>query len=321
MEYQDYYAVLGVPKTATEKELRSAYRKLARKYHPDVNPGNKEAEDQFKRVNEAYEVLSDPEKRKKYDELGSRWKEYEAWQRANPGAAAPPGAWAGASGSTGGYQYRTVSEEDLQDLFGTSEPFSDFFETFFGRGGRRQSGPRPGQDVEYGLTVSFDEAYSGGTRTLELQMADGQSKRIEVKIPPGVTDGTRIRVAGQGSPGAGGARAGDMYLVTTVEPDSRFKRQDDDLYTTISAPVQMLLLGGEVRVPAPGSRTLALKLPPGTQDGRVFRLKGQGMPRLGRPQQHGDLNVEIHVQVPERLTPRQRELIEEFARLDSSQAA
>src|SRR5262245_16135603 len=255
MEYQDYYATLGVPKGATEKEIRSAYRKLARQLHPDVNPGNRDAEERFKAVNEAYEVLSDPERRKKYDELGSRWKEYEQWQRAGPaaGAAGQPFDWqefAGSAPGGGGRQYRTVREEDLQDLFGENARFSDFFETFFGQpggargGARRAPRPRAGRDFEQPVEVTLAEAYRGTARVIELQTPDGQSRRLEVKIPPGVADGSRVRVAGQGGPGREGGPAGDLYLVTIVRPDPRFERRADDLYTEVRGPLTTFLLGG-----------------------------------------------------------------------------
>ena len=347
MEFQDYYALLGVPKTATEKEIRSAYRKLARKHHPDVNPGNPEAEAKFKQINEAYEVLSDPEKRKKYDQLGSRWKEYESWERAQAAAAAAgaqgqqqPFDWSGfsAQGGQGGGRYRTVSPEDLQDMFGDEQPFSDFFGTFFDGGGGGASGgrqraprPRPGSDFEYPLEVTLEEAYRGTTRVLELQQPDGPARlslldrgvvwalahprgRLEVKIPPGVGDGSRVRVAGQGGPGRAGGRAGDLYLVVTVLPDARFERRGDDLYTRVVAPLATLVLGGEVRVPTPDGRRLALTIPAGTQDGRVFRLRGQGMPHLAQPDRRGDLHAEVHARLPEQVSPRQRELLEEFVR-------
>jgi curved DNA-binding protein len=335
MEFQDYYALLGVPKTATEKQIRSAYRKLARQFHPDVNPGKPEAEATFKKINEAYEVLSDPEKRKKYDQLGARWKDYESYQRAQASAAAAgtqgstqqPFDWSdfAAQGGPGGgrHEYRTVSPEDFQDLFGGDEqPFSDFFDTYFGGGGgpsRRAPRPRAGSDLEYPVDVSLEEAYTGTNRVLELQMPDGldKARRLQVKIPPGVTDGSRVRVAGQGSPGRSGGRAGDLYLVVTVRADPRFERHGDDLRTKVSAPLTTLLLGGEVQVPTAAGKRLALKIPAGTQDGKLFRLRGQGMPHLGQPDRRGDLQVEVHARLPEHLTSRQRELIEEFARASS----
>jgi curved DNA-binding protein len=330
MEFQDYYALLGVPKTATEKEIRTAYRKLARKHHPDVNPGNKEAEDRFKQINEAYEVLSDPDKRKKYDEVGEHWRDYEQWQRAQAAGQAQgqPFDW----GSMGGqgqdgvrYEYRSVSEDDLNDLFGDEAPFSDFFETFFRsgsgarttsqRGGTRRARARAGADLEQPVEISLADAYGGTTLQVAVRAEDGKTRRLEVKIPPGVRTGSRIRVKGQGGAGQGGGPSGDIYIVVTVQPDPRFVRRGDDLHTEVRAPLDALLLGGEARVPTPDGRTLALSLPAGTADGRIFRLRGQGMPRLGSPGGRGDLHAEVHVRLPERLTKRQRELIEEFARV------
>ena len=338
MEYKDYYAVLGVPRTATEKEIRAAYRKLARQYHPDVNPGDKAAEARFKEINEAYEVLSDPEKRKRYDELGARWPEYEQWQRARAagapqrdggrvgdsaaGAERPDVEWAwGPEGV--GYTSRTLSEEDLRDLFGAERPFSDFFEAFFGRRGAGAGfwgapHPRPGADLEHPVEVTLEEAYRGATRHLTLQTPGGETRRLEVKIPPGVTTGSRVRIAGQGAPGSGGGPPGDLYLVVTVRPDPRFERRGDDLVHRLAVPLTTLLLGGEARVPTPDGRTLALTVPAGTQEGQVVRLRGQGMPQLGRPERRGDLLVEVHARLPRRLTPRQRELVEELARLEAA---
>jgi curved DNA-binding protein len=328
MEFQDYYAALGVPKTATEKQIRSAYRKLARQHHPDVNPGNQEAEDRFKQINEAYQVLSDPEKRKKYDEVGSRWREYEQWERTQGAAGgAQPFDWEGfAAQGPGGarYEYRTVDREDLRDMFGDESPFSDFFESMFadvggsqaGRRGRSAGGPRPraGSDLEQPVEVTLADAYRGTTMQLEIRAADGQTRRLEVRIPPGVRTGSRVRVSGQGGAGRGGAPPGDIYLVITVAPDPRFERRGDDLHTQVGAPLETLLLGGEARVPTPDGRTLALSIPPGTQDGRIFRLRGQGMPRLGAANVRGDLHADVHARLPQRLSARQRELIEEFAR-------
>lgn len=326
MEFQDYYATLEVPRTASEKEIRSAYRKLARKHHPDLNPGKPEAEERFKQVAEAYEVLSDPEKRRAYDELGPRWRDYEQWEAARraAGQEADFQDFVGQQqpGGSGGYQYRTINEEDLEDLFGNRRPFSSFFESMFGGeygGGERQARPSPraGGDLESAVEVTLAEAYRGATRLLALRMPDGQDRRLEVTIPPGVDDGSRIRLSRQGHPGQHGGPAGDLYLVVTVHPDPRFERQGDDLRTEIAVPLPTLLLGGTARVPTPDGRMLELRIPEGTQDGRVFRLRGQGMPRLGDPDRRGDLLAEVHVRLPERVTRRQRELIEEFARLDS----
>ena len=322
-----------MPKTADEKQIRSAYRRLARQYHPDVNPGNKEAEQRFKEINEAYEVLSDPERRKRYDILGERWQEYENWLRAHEAGQAPPppppeeflartraAAGAGRAGRT---EYRTLSEEDLQDLFGGEEPFSDFFHTFFGGAprGADRSRPRRGAHVEQPVEVTLAEAYRGTTRLLSLTGPDGTARRLEVRIPPGVEDGSVVRLAGQGLPGTAGDPAGDLYLIVTVQPDPRFERQGDDLHTRVSVPLTTMLLGGEVLVPTPDGRNLALRIPAESPDGRVFRLARQGMPALGRPEQRGDLYAEVHVALPQRLTPRQRELLEQLARSETAAAA
>ncbi|MER3419658.1 MAG: molecular chaperone DnaJ [Chloroflexota bacterium] len=329
VEYKDYYQILGVPRTATEQEIRSAYRRLARQYHPDVNPGNKDAEAKFKEINEAYEVLSDPERRRRYDLLGERWQEYETWLRAHQAGQAPPppppeeflAQMRAAAGATGRGGYRTLTEEDLLDLFGGEEPFSEFFQTFFGGAPRRPRGPRRGADVERPIDVTLAEAYRGATRTVVLTLPDGTTRRLEVRIPPGIDTGQTIRLAGQGLPGSGGGPPGDLFLVVRVQPDPRFERRGVDLYTRAAIPLATMLLGGETTVTTPDGRTLALRIPPETADGRVFRLRGQGMPRLDRPDERGDLYVEAHVVLPERLTPRQRELIEQLARALAAGAA
>ncbi len=331
MDFQDYYAILGVPRTAGEKEIRAAYRKLARQHHPDLNPNDTESEERFKQVAEAYEVLSDPEKRKPYDELGPRWREYEAWQRA-ASAAGINATWdefqrtQGQPRGGAQYDYRTVNEEDLEDLFGDRQPFSEFFEEIFGGGmgrtrtaGRaRTAGPRPGTDLEYPVAVTLPEAYRGATRQFTIRAPDGSERRIEATIPPGVATGSRIRLAGQGNPGQRGGQAGDLYLAVTVQPDARFAREGDTLRTTIQAPLATFLVGGITHVPTPDGRTLELRIPAGTPDGRVFRLRGQGMPQLRDRTTRGDLYAEVHARLPDRLTDRQRELIEEFARLETS---
>jgi curved DNA-binding protein len=321
MEYKDYYALLGVERTASEKEIRSAYRKLARQYHPDVNPGNAEAEDRFKEVADAYEVLSDPEKRRRYDELGSRWQ-----HAAGPQTGVNWEDFIRSQQGPGGvhYEYRTVNQEDMEDLFGGGG-FSDFFDSMFGggmagAGARAQRAPRPmaGRDYEQPVDVTLAEAYRGTTRTLTFQTPEGQTRSIEAKVPPGVATGSRIRLAGQGGPGRAGGPAGNLYLLINVLPNSQFEREGDDVRTRITAPLTTMLLGGTVHVPTPDGRRLELRIPEGTQDGRSFRLRGQGMPRLGNPDQRGNLFAEVHAQLPTQLTNRQRELIEEFAGQASS---
>lgn len=317
VDYKDYYKILGVSKNADQKEIRSAYRKLARKYHPDVNPGDTAAEEKFKEMNEANEVLSDPEKRKKYDEMSDYYQQYGHWP--GTGGTAEAG-FAGGQGQQ--YQYRTVNEEDLRDLFGDQSPFSDFFETYFSgsrdpngptatRSGRRQRAT-PGQDVEAGIEVSLAEAYKGTARVFELTELDGTTRRLEVKIPAGVDEGSRIRIAGQGGQGTTGR--GDLFLRVHMLPDPDFTREGSDVRTHIHVPLTVAMLGGETHVSTPDGRRLLLRIPPETGNGRAFRLRGQGMPHLGQPEQRGDLYAEVTVVLPKQLTDEQRRLFESFAR-------
>jgi DnaJ-class molecular chaperone len=316
VDYKDYYKTLGVDKKATEKEIRQAYRKLARKYHPDVNPGDASAEEKFKEINEANEVLSDPEKRQKYDELSTYYQQYGRM----------PGAETGPMGGDGGvrYQYRTVNPEDLNDLFGEQSPFSDFFETFFSSrfadqpnmgtrtGGSGRQRAIKGQDIESSVEVTLAEAYQGVTRVFELTDVDGSSKRIEVKIPAGVDEGSRIRIAGQG--GQGTAGRGDLYLRIHMLSDPRFTREGITLHTLVEVPLATAMLGGEARVTTPDGRGLMLRIPAETPNGKSFRLRGQGMPQLGQPDKRGDLYAEVSVILPTHLNDEQRRLFEAFAR-------
>ncbi len=305
VEYKDYYKILGVPKSASEKDIKAAYRKLARKLHPDVNPNDKSAQDKFKDVNEAYEVLGDPVKRRKYDELGTNWQQYEQYQRSG---GQGPFQW-----GTGGTQYRTVSPEEFEQIFGDLGGASDFFRTFFGGGGgtrTRTARPRRGENFETPLQVTLEEAYRGTKRMLQL---DG--RRIEVNIKPGVKTGSRVRVAGQGYPGANTGEPGDLYLNVEVLPNPLYERRGDDLYTEVPADLYTQILGGEVRVPTLKGGQLLLKLPPQTQNGKQFRLAGKGMPKLNEPNAFGDLYVKVRTVLPENLSDKEMKLFRELAEM------
>jgi molecular chaperone DnaJ len=315
------YDILGVSRSASEKEIRQAYRRLARKHHPDVNPGDDSAEERFKRINQAYEVLSDPEKRAKYDRYGEQWEQAEAFERARQ-----------AAGGRGGWQNIQFDVGDLGDLFGGGGGGGNLGSIFGNIFGRR-AGPMRGQNVEYATEITLEEAFAGTSRTLRLQseepcgtcggsgviagavchVCQGQrvvarGKRLEVKIPRGARDGTRVRIAGEGRPGMGGPK-GDLYVVTKVQRHDRFERRGDDLISEVRVPVEDAVLGGEVEVEALSVKKVALTIPPLTQNGRVFRLSGLGMPRLGK-KGRGDLHARVSVLLPEKLTERQRELFE-----------
>jgi DnaJ-class molecular chaperone with C-terminal Zn finger domain len=326
-DYKDYYSVLGVNKKASDKEIKTAFQKLARKYHPDVNPGDAGAEERFKEVSEAYEVLSDPEKRKKYDQFGDQWKAFSQQGGGFPGGAGPGGFRVDFGGNPGQFA-------DLNDLFATL-----FADDVFGRGGGGRGGrmggdpfagmrggaptPARGQDVEASLQVTLEEAYHGATRSLSLQVPSGRydldrggtnatTRRVEVKVPAGVADGQKIRLSGQGGEGPGGR--GDLYLVVKIAPHPAFERKGDDLYVDVPVPYTDAALGGEAKVPTLKGSRLSMRIPAGTQSGQAFRLSGQGMPRL-RGGGFGDLYARAKITVPKALSDRERELLEELARL------
>ena len=324
MEYRDYYKILGVERSASQAEIKKAFRKLARQCHPDVCPGDKTAEERFKEINEAYEVLGDAEKRKKYDELGSRWPDFEQWQRAGGQAGAWPFGWSPAGGRGGqpGAQYQTVTAEDL---FGEGSPFSDFFSFFFGggqpqptrqrRGGGGRAAGRSGRDIEQPVQITLEEAYRGTQRLLEFQEEDGARRRLEVKIPAGMDNGSRVRLPGKGGRGMGGGPAGNLYLVVQVTPHPQFERKGDDLSVQVPVDLYTALLGGEADVPTLKGTVLKLKIPPETQSGRKFTLRGQGMPRLKAPGEHGDLVATVNVRLPSGLSEEERELFQRLAGL------
>ena len=319
MEFKDYYLALGVEKTAGQDEIKKAFRGLARKHHPDVNPGDADAEGRFKEVNEAYEVLGDPEKRRKYDELGANWRMYE--QAGPGGVGGQPHTTHWSTGAGGGF--RTMSPEEAEEIFGGGSPFSDFFQTFFsggGPGGAPGGSPQPvrrrGRDVEHPITLTLEEAFTGTTRRLGLEHG-GDTRQVEVRIPSGVDAGSRIRVAGEGERGAAGGEPGDLFLRVTLAPHATFTRRGQHLYTDVTVPVTTAVLGGNMGVPRLGGAPLTLKVPPATQGGQVFRLKGHGMPPLGSSRQGGDLYATVSIRVPSELTTAEREHYEALAALAS----
>ncbi len=298
MEYKDYYKVLGVERNASQDEIRRAYRKLALKYHPDRNPGDKQAEERFKEINEAYQVLSDPEKRAHYDRLGAS---YEQWRRSGAPGDFDWSQWF--TGVPGGVR---VEVGDLDDLFGG---FSEFFRSIFGGlggvdiGMSGQARRRARPVYEQPVTISLEEAYHGATRLVQ-----SNGRKLEVRIPPGARTGTKVRVRGAAPDG------GDLYLRIRVADDPRFKRKGNDLHTEVTVDAFTALLGGEVRVPTLSGDVL-LTIPPGTQPGQVFRLSGRGMPSLRDASKKGNLYVRVNVSIPRRLSEEQKRLIAEAARL------
>ena len=302
MDYKDYYKTLGVERNASEEDIRKAYRKLAMQYHPDRNPNDKQAEERFKEINEAYQVLNDPKKRSHYDRLGS---DYSTWQRRGA-----PGDfnWDQYGGFPGGGGVH-VEYGDLDDLFGGAGAggFSDFFRTIFGQasgtGTRARTRQQQPQGYQQELEITLDEAYNGTTRVFE---SDGRQK--QVRIPAGVRTGSKVRVAGAGPNGL------DLYLIVDVKEDSRFERRGNDLHTTATVDVFTATLGGEADVETLSGK-IKLNIPAGTQPEQVFRLAGRGMPSVKNKDEKGDLYVRLKVQIPKYLSAKQRELLEEASRL------
>ncbi|MBU2563216.1 MAG: DnaJ domain-containing protein [Actinobacteria bacterium] len=314
VEYKDYYKILGVNKNASQDEIKKAFRRLARKYHPDANPNDSKAEEKFKEIGEAYEVLKDSQKRSRYDQLGANWKQY-----SHAGAD-----WPGGGGRTYTYNFggRGFNFEDL------GSGFSDFFETFFGRGSDdRFSGFDPGfstqfdrgtrtnmqkgQDMQSELSITLREAYSGTQRSLKLQR-EGKTRTVNVKIPKGIKDGGKIRVAGEGAKSPVGGPAGDLYLVINIAPHNFFTRKGDDLYCEVPVTIKEAFYGAKIDIPT-FSGKIMVKVPPKTQGGKTLRLKGKGIPKL-RSSAFGDLYAKIKLILPEKLNSEQKRHFEEFAR-------
>ena len=298
MDYKDYYKILGVERKASADDIRKAYRKLAMQHHPDKNPGDKKAEDRFKEINEAYQVLSDEKKRARYDQLGSAYSDFRT-----------------GGGRPGDFQWDDWFQQNAQQQRGsgsTQDPFdgaggfSDFFSAIFGeavRSSARNQAAQQQQGYQQQVDINFQEAYEGGTRQLQTN-----GRKLQVRIPAGVKTGSKVRVAGAGPEGL------DLYLIVNVTDEDRFERDGQDLYTTSILSVFTLILGGDTDVETP-TGNVKLSIPAGTQVEQVFRLAGRGMPHLKNPNTKGDLFVKLKVQVPKYLSSKQRELIEEAARI------
>ncbi len=319
MDYKDYYRSLGVKRDASPEEIKKAYRKLARQYHPDVNPDNAASEERFKEINEAYEVLSDPDKREKYDQFGSQWQQFQS-------AGGDPNAfWRQYAGGA-----QTVSQEELEQIlrgFGGQQGsgFSSFFDLLFGNTGAARTGgrsggtrfsPQGGQDIDVPVDITLEEAFHGTTRT--LRRPDGSQP--EVKIPPGVKTGSRIRIRGEGGSGRGSGRDGDLYLTIQVQPHGQFTRDGNNLSATVPIDLYTAVLGGTVSVPTL-ERSVKLTIPPETANGARFRLRGQGMPALRQSGKRGDLLVTVDVTMPQSLSDEEKALFRKLRDMRSSQGS
>lgn len=319
VEFKDYYATLGVSRGASDAEIKKAFRKLARQYHPDIAKDKKTAEAKFKEINEAYEVLSDPQKRRKYDELGMNWKYAD---QTPPPHRRGRGNGAGARGQ--------------RDFHFGGTGFSDFFEQFFGgsaRGGgfgfpggagagegfRQSTRSAKGADIDGDILVTLDEVMDGSTRTLSLQRTDPDTgeestQTFKVRIPPGVREGQSIRVAGLGDPGFGGGPAGDLYLRVRLEAHPDFRVREADLYQDLELAPWEAVLGAEIAIPTLGGSRIKLRIPAGTTSGQQLRIRGQGLPK-GRTGERGDLFVVISIEVPKQISTEERELWERLGQV------
>ena len=307
MEFKDYYKILGLDKQASADDIKKAYRRLAKKYHPDKNPGDKSAEEKFKEVSEAYEVLKDPEKRKKYDTLGANWKHYQ-----NTGG--PNADWFknfNQNQQGGSYQF----SGSFNDLFGNVGGFSDFFESFFGGGGRTRSAsgfgniPQKGNDYEASLTISLEEAHHGVEKKFVVN-----GKTLKVKITPGIEEGKKLRLKNQGGEGNSGGEKGDLYLNIQIARHPYFERKENDLYYDLDVDLYTAVLGGKKEVTTLDGKRLNIIIPKETENGKILKVKGMGMNKSGRTER-GDMFVRINVTIPKNLTNEETKLFEKLKSL------
>jgi len=302
MAFIDYYEILGISKTATGKDIKAAYRKLARKYHPDLNPNDEQAHKKFQQLNEANEVLSDPDKRKKYDQYGENWQHGEAYEQARKQQQPSHGQYS--YGGGGGQSF------DFEGFGGGSEDFSDFFQSMFGGaagGGRRQAKYR-GQDYNAQLQLSLKDAAETHKQTLTVN-----GKNIRITIPAGVENGQTIKIAGHGGPGANGGPAGDLYIKFLVADDARFKRKGADLYVSTKLDLYTAILGGQITAETLTGK-VKVRVKPETQNGTKVKLKGKGLPVYKKEGEFGDLFITYDIELPANLTDRQKQLFEELAK-------
>lgn len=310
MEYKDYYKTLGVSRTATADEIKKEFRKMAKKFHPDKNPGNAQAEKKFKEVNEAYEVLSDPEKRKQYDQFGENYKQYQ-----QGGGANADDFFRQYQQGRGGGTYTQGNYEDIFGGAGGGGGFSDFFQNLFGgAGGSRQYGggrtrAQQGQDYTAKYEINLEDAYKGVDTVINVG-----NEKLKVPLKPGVRDGQKLRIKGKGGPGMGGGPNGDLYLEVTVRKHPVFERREDDLYRDMGISVYTAALGGKITVPLlDGSITMTI--PAATNNGKVLRLKGKGMPVYGKADTYGDLYLTVRLQLPDSLSKEELALFEELRKI------
>lgn len=309
MEFKDYYKILGVERNASLDDIKKAYRKLAQKYHPDRNPGNKEAEEKFKEINEAYEVLSDPEKRRKYDNLGTSWFNFQ-----QQGGRADQFNWSDwfAYEPVGTRRSRRTGFSYLDEILGSGGTFSDFFEKIFGfnfgdftrQGQTKAKTTRDSKDIKTELYITLEEAYKGTSKIIEIE-----GKKIELKIKPGIVDGQILRVPLRNV--FGGNHTGDLLVTVRIQPHKKVERKGDDLYVEVPIDIFKLILGGESKIRTFGG-LIKFKIPPRSQNGTILRLKGQGMPKYNNPNERGDLYLKLVAKIPENLSDKELQILKEM---------